>query len=149
MLNDRQTRFCDEYLANGGNAYQAALAAGYKENSAKQAASWISKTNKNQDKFYKPEMAAYIAEHSDAIEKHNSKIATAEEIQEFVSSVMKGEAHEVLLSMTGETVNVPANVKDRLKAADMMAKMKGLYTEKISAEINTPIVITGYDDVKE
>lgn len=33
-LNARQQRFVDEYLANGGNATQAAIAAGYSEKSA-------------------------------------------------------------------------------------------------------------------
>ena len=33
--NDRQQRFVDEYLANGGNAAQAALSAGYSESYAR------------------------------------------------------------------------------------------------------------------
>ena len=38
-LNDRQQRFVNEYLANGGNGTQAAIAAGYSERSAEVTAS--------------------------------------------------------------------------------------------------------------
>ncbi|MCW7556497.1 terminase small subunit [Endozoicomonas gorgoniicola] len=38
-LNDRQQRFVDEYLANGGNATQAAISAGYSAKTAEATAS--------------------------------------------------------------------------------------------------------------
>jgi phage terminase small subunit len=38
-LNDRQIRFCEEYLANGNNGTQAAISAGYSEDTARQIAS--------------------------------------------------------------------------------------------------------------
>ena len=33
-LSERQKAFAAEYIKNGGNGYQAAIAAGYKENTA-------------------------------------------------------------------------------------------------------------------
>lgn len=144
MLNERQTRFCDEYLANGGNAYQAALAAGYADKTAIMASKWLAKNPKKPNKKYNAEMAAYIAAQSDALEKHNDKIASAEDVQEFVSSVMKGDAQEVVVTERGDKVNVPANVRDRLRAADILAKMKGMYNEKITAEIQEVVIIDDF-----
>lgn len=39
LLNMRQQKFVDEYIRNGGNGTQAAIFAGYSENSARQQAS--------------------------------------------------------------------------------------------------------------
>lgn len=150
-LNDRQRRFCDEYMANGGNAYQAALKAGYSESSANDAARWIkAKTLKNPDKKYNPEMVEYITKHSGAIERHNSKIATATELQEFASAVVRGEVGETVVASSGTAVEVPASIRDRLRSADMLAKMKGMYTEQFSINADMDLNITvDYGDKDE
>ena len=90
----------------------------------------------------------YIDEHSTAMEEHNSKIATAEELQEFVTSVIRGDLREIVVSASGKKVEAPAGVKDRLKAVDMMARMKGMYRDKVDVNI-APIVLAGYEDVKD
>lgn len=151
VMTDKQQRFCDEYMANGGNAYQAALSAGYAESTAEEANDWVRapKTPKNPHKNYKPELAEYIAEHSGEMERHNDRIATAEDLQVFASDVLNGLVSEVVVSASGTAVKVPARISDRLKALDMLAKMKGMYTTKIDANINTPVVIMGYEDIKE
>lgn len=51
MLNDRQIRFCEEYLSNGNNATQAAISAGYSEETAYSIAS---------ENLRKPEIAEYL-----------------------------------------------------------------------------------------
>lgn len=144
-LNERQIRFCDAYLANGGKPMQAAKEAGYAETTARYAAEWLNP--KNQPKptgKYDPEMAEYIAEHSNELERHNSKIVTAEELQEFTSAVIRGEVSETVVSASGKKVEVPVSIKDRLKGADMMAKMKGLYTTKIDADIREVVIIDDF-----
>lgn len=149
-LNDRQRRFCDEYMANGGNAYQAALSAGYKEKTAIASANWIREKNlKKPNKKFNPEMAAYIAEHSTELERHNAKILTAEELQEFTSAVVRGEIGETVVSASGKAVEVPANLRDRLKGVDMLAKMKGMYTDNLKLSGSIPVVISGYDEIKD
>lgn len=148
-LTTKQKKFADEYMANGGNAYQAAKKAGYAEETALDAHKWVKTKNpKKPDKKYKPEVAEYIAAHSSEFETHNSKIATAEELQEFTSSVIRGEVKEFIVTATGEVVKVPANIRDRLKGVDMLAKMKGMYNEKLELNVK-PIVLMGYDDVED
>ena len=63
-LNDRQKLFVDEYIKLG-NAYQAALNAGYKKATAKDASKWINpeilkNPNENERKKYKPELREAI-----------------------------------------------------------------------------------------
>ena len=126
-MTDKQRRFCDEYMANGGNAYQAALTAGYAKDTAHDAHIWVKDTDhKKPHAKFKPELAAYIAEHSGEMERHNSKIITAEELQEFTSAVIRGEITETVVAASGVTREVPVNVKDRLKAVDMMARMSSM-----------------------
>lgn len=149
-LNQKQIAFCDEYLANGGNAYQAALAAGYKDRTANEAANWLNaKTVKNRERFYKPEMVAYIAEHSRAIQEHNERIATAEEVREFLSEVVRGEAVETIVTNSGKKVRAPAKTGDRLKAADLLGKHYGLFTDKVKITGAVPVVIDGYDSIED
>ena len=132
-LNGRQRRFCDEYMANGGNAYKAALKAGFAESTARDANDWVR---------YNPDMISYIAKHSGEMDRHNDAIATAEEVQEFATSVMRGEKCEVVVASSGKTAQVPANLKDRLRSADMLAKMKGMYTDNHNINTDMDLHIT-------
>lgn len=149
-LNKKQIAFCDEYLANKGNAYQAALAAGYAEKTAHDAHQWLKEENRKKPHGkYKPEMAAYIAEHSRAIQEHNERIATAEEVRAFLSEVVRGEAVETIVTNTGKKVKAPAKTGDRLKAADLLGKHYGLFTDKVKITGAVPVVIDGYDSVED
>ena len=144
-LNEKQIRFCDEYMANGGNAIRAALDAGYAETTARYAAKWVKEENpqKPTGKF-NPEIAEYIEQHSNEMERHNNKIATAEELQAFTSAVVRGEITEIVALQSGMKVEVPAGIKDRLKAVDLLAKMKGMYTTKIDADIREVVIIDDF-----
>lgn len=149
-LNQKQIAFCDEYLANKGNAYQAALTAGYAEKTALYASSWIKTDNlKKPNRKFNPNMAAYIAEHSRAIQEHNERIATAEEVREFLSEVVRGEAVETIVTNSGKKVRAPAKTGDRLKAADLLGKHYGLFTDKVKITGAVPVVIDGYDSVED
>lgn len=144
-MTDKQQRFCDEYMANGGNAYQAALSAGYAESTANEASKWVTDTVKNrEDRLFKPELAEYIAEHSGEMERHNSKIATAEELQEFVSQVIRGEITDTVVSASGKVIQANAGLKDKLKAVDLLAKMKGMYTTRIDADIREVVIVEDF-----
>lgn len=70
-MNERQQRFCDEYLIDC-NAVQAAIRAGYSPKTARFAAEWINERNptKPTSKF-NAEMKAYIDAKLEAM--HNAK----------------------------------------------------------------------------
>ncbi len=144
-MTDKQQRFCDEYMANGGNAYQAALSAGYAEETALSAPNWLREGDpKKPNSKYKPELAEYIAAHSGEMERHNSKIATAEELQEFVSQVIRGEITDTVVSASGKVIQANAGLKDKLKAVDLLAKMKGMYTTRIDADIREVVIVEDF-----
>ena len=141
-MNEQQKRFCDEFLANGGNATQA-----YKKVYPVTKNDNVAAVNANR-LLRNAKVQKYLDEHSTSLEEHNSKIATAEELQEFVTSVIRGDLREIVVSASGKKVEAPAGVKDRLKAVDMMARMKGMYRDKVDVSI-APIVLAGYEDVKD
>lgn len=141
MLNQRQKMFADEYLVTG-NIYQSAIKAGYSENYAKG----------NSAKLLENEsIKAYIDERLKQIE--SSKIADASEVMRYLTSVMRNETKEevpVVLNNGDwsevQMVQKDTSIKDRNKAAEMLAKRFGILTDKMSLEI-APVVIK--DDINE
>jgi len=127
-MTNREKLFCDEYMISG-NACAAAKKAGYVGQTAVNASRWL---DPNSTKKYKPHLVAYIQEHSEKI--HNAKIASAEEIREFFTSVVRSSEEKT---------------QDRLKAGELLAKIQGQFIEKISVEGTIPIVICGEDLLKE
>lgn len=144
-MTPRQRKFCDEYLIDC-NAKQAAIRAGYSPKTA------YSIGNEN---LNKPELKAYIAEQLDKI--HSSKIADAEEVMKYLTSVMRGEtkATEIVTEFIGEGVSEARlmekdpSEKERLKAAELIGKRYGLFTDKVGVEGAIPVVITGDDQLED
>lgn len=139
-MTPRQQKFCDEYLISG-NATEAAIKAGYSEKTAKQTGS---------ENLSKPDLRAYIDTELDKI--HSAKIADAEEVMKYLTSVMRGEHTEEVPVFCGEGCQelTPKEVgaKERLKAAELIGKRYGLFTDKVGMEGAVPVVITG-DDLLE
>ena len=71
-MNPKEKAFVNEYIINGGNAYQAALKAGYARSTAKNAADWLNETMRNDDTKrrlpYKPYLREAIDERLKEIE---------------------------------------------------------------------------------
>lgn len=138
-MTDNQKRFADEYLIDGNatRAYKAAYPSVKKDNTAAAAASRLLK-NVN--------VAAYVKEQIDKIS--SSKTADAQEVLEFLTSVMRGEGE------TEENAEYPderpvirkPETRDRLKAAELIGKRYGLFKESVSIGVE-PVVIE--NDLKE
>lgn len=65
-------------------------------------------------------------------------IMTAQERLEFLTKVINGECGEIVTEIVdGEQVNieVPASMKNRLSAIDIMNKMQGEYVTKVEGEL--------------
>lgn len=144
-LTDKQKRFCDEYLIDT-NATQAAIRAGYSEKTARQAGT---------ENLSKPAIREYIDERME--EQRASKIATAQEVMEYLTSVIRGEAvsEEIVVEACGNgysearPVDKHPSEKDMLKAADLLGKRYGLYTDKMDVAVTTPVVVMGYDEIED
>lgn len=140
-MTPRQQKFCDEYLISG-NATEAAIKAGYSRKTAKQTGS---------ENLSKPDLRAYIDEQLAKI--HSAKIADAEEVMKYLSSVMRGEHTEQVLKLVGEGVqtvtDIDVSAKERLKAAELIGKRYGLFTDKVGLEGAVPVIITGDDQLED
>lgn len=132
-MTDKQKRFCDEYLIdlNATRAYKVAYPTVKKDKTAKAAASRLL-TNANVKK--------YIDERLE--ELHSQKTADAQEVLEYLTSVLRGEseAEEIVVEGCGDGVSEARTMrkrpseKDRLKAAELLGKRFGLYTDKMELE---------------
>ena len=140
-MTPRQQKFCDEYLISG-NATEAAIKAGYSRKTAKQMGS---------ENLAKPDLCAYIDEQLAKI--HSAKIADAEEVMKYLTSVMRGEHTEQVLKLVGEGVqtvtDIDVSAKERLKAAELIGKRYGLFTDKVGLEGAVPVIITGDDQLED
>lgn len=158
VLDEREKAFANEYIINKGNAYQAALSAGYTENTANHAYQWLSgETTINHASRrlpFKPELKAYIDERLKEIA--SEKVASAEEIMQYLTSVVRGEDTEETIVMKGvgvgmteaERISKPPNTKDRLRAAETLAKIMGMYTNKVDITGALPVIIGGEDQLE-
>ena len=144
-MTPKQKRFCDEYLIDC-NATQAAIRAGYSEKTAKQIAS---------ENLSKPDIRAYIDER--LAEMQSKKIADANEVMQYLTSVLRGEESEEVVVVEGcgegyssaTTMDKAVGARERIKAAELLAKRYGLLTDKIGVEGVVPIVISGDDELED
>lgn len=127
-LTVKQQKFCDEYIKSG-NATEAALKAGYRSRTA------YSIGNEN---LKKPELKKYIEEKIKEME--SAKLATAKETLEYLTSVMRGEQTETVVTAKGLYRNVEVSAKDRISAAKELLKrypvdpLSKMQLRKINAE---------------
>lgn len=144
-MTPKQKRFCDEYLIDC-NATEAAKRAGYKGETCKNASRWL---DPNSTEKYNSEMHQYIQDKLKEIESET--IANATEVMQYLTSVLRGESQSSVLAMCGdgcqEVIEKAPDEKERLKAAELLARRYNLFTEKIKVDGVVPIVIV--DDIDE
>ena len=137
-LTLKQQRFADEYIISG-NATQAAILAGYSKKTARTI---------GQENLTKLDIKKYIDERLDELE--SSKIAKQEEVLRYLTSLMRGEETEQTLRGLGEGEqiidDIEVSAKDRIKAAELLGKRYGMWTEKIEqTNRNIEIVVGDWD----
>ena len=143
-LTDKQKRFCEEYIVDC-NATQAAIRAGYSKLSARQMGT---------ENLSKPSIREYIDELQTKVKQTApDKIADASEIEQYLTSVMRGEQQEQTLKWIGEgaqtITNIDVSAKDRLKAAELLGKRYGLFTDKVEVDGVAQVIISGEGDLSE
>lgn len=137
-LTNKQKRFCEEYLIDL-NATQAAIRAGYSPKTAEQTASRLLRNVKVQE---------YLAELMD--KKESELIASQDEVLKYLTSVMRGKSKstEIVVEGIGDgcskamTVLKEPSEKERLKAAELLGRRYGLYTDKIETDVDMELNIT-------
>ena len=123
--NKKHKVFADEYLIdmNGTRAYLVAYP-NAKTNSASARANSLLK---------REDIRKYIDEELERM--HNERTASAQEVIEYLTSVMRGKSESNVLALAGdgyqEVIAKPPDEKERLKAAELLGKRFGMWTEKI------------------
>lgn len=126
MLKGRRAVFFEEWKKDK-NATRAALRAGYSKKTARQQGSRLLKD---------PEIAAAAEEWRR--QRHAELTAEADEVDEFLTAVMRGDEVDNIPLFVGDgfqemRVTAPS-VKDRLKAAELLGKRYGLFTDNVSLD---------------
>ena len=126
-MTDKQRKFCDEYLidCNATRAYKVAYPNIKSDDAARACASKL---------LTKANIKAYIDARLE--EMSSAKVATAEEVIQYLTSVMRGEHTEQTLRLIGEGVqtisDIDVSAKERLKAAELLGKRYGLFKDNIN-----------------
>ena len=127
-LTEKQNRFVDFYIETG-NATEAAKKAGYRESTARFTGS---------ENLTKPNIKAAIDVR--LAEMDAKRMASAEEVMQFLTTVMRGELEEEVVTSEGTgdgrtktmIVKKHVGVHDRLDAAKQIARRYGL--DKLTVE---------------
>ena len=126
-LTLKQKKFADEYIISG-NATQSAIKAGY----SKKTAGVIAVENLD-----KPNIKAYIDKRLKELD--DKAIAKQEEVLQYLTAVMRGQSKSAVVVIEGlgeglseaRLMNKTPDEKDRIKAAELLGKRYGAFTEKV------------------
>ena len=144
-ISEKQQRFCDYYIESG-NKYESALKAGYSQNYSKAQSHKL---------LENVGIKTYIDEQLEKMQ--STRIADATEVLELLTSAVRGEITEevVVVENIGDymseakTINKQIGAKDRIKAAELLGKRYGLFTDKVNITGSVPVMIVGEDDLDE
>ena len=132
-LTVRQKAFAD-YSIESGNATQAAIKAGYSEKTA---------TEMGAENLRKPHIKAYIDERLTELE--SDSIATSRELMERLTSILRGEVMDPELRYVSpgvqEAIEIPARIQQRIKAAELLARIHGLFTNRVEMSGNLSVTV--------
>jgi len=159
-LTEKQKRFADEYLIdlNATRAYKAAYPNVKKDETARVNGSRML-TNAN--------VKSYIDKKLEEIQ--SDKTADAQEVMEYLTSVMRREKNEFIVvtckerisdydengkkriieKEMPEVVEIPAKLSDANKAAELLGKRYRLFVDKVEADVNQVVVFSGEDELED
>ena len=113
-LTKKQKLFCEEYIANGYNATQAAIKAGYSVDTACVIGA---------ENLRKPYIAEYLSAHA---KKEQEKFNYTKQ------------THFEELNALGDIARKSGDIKAAIKATELKGKLCGLYIEKQEVAIKEP-----------
>ena len=142
-MDEREELFVKNFVKYG-EAYPAAIEAGYAASTANHAKEWITETPKNPDKKrhlpYKPYLRAAIDAEMEKLKQKT--IADAEEILSYLTSVMRKESQAEVLARNeigAERVILKhPDEKEAMRAAELLGKRYGLWDKKQDTEPEVP-----------
>lgn len=143
-LTVKQKLFVDNYILTKGNASEAARQAGYSPKTAFRT---------GQENMQKPAILEAI--NARTAELENERTASTQEVLEFLASVLRGETTDEVVVNVGkgkgytqpEKVKAKVTTKDRIKAAELLGKVKGIFVTKAELDVQGALPVVIKDDV--
>ena len=137
-LTAKQKRFCDEYLIDM-NITQAAIRAGYSKKTAYAI---------GQENLKKPTLQNYIDKRME--EKEKELIADQNEVLKYLTSVIRCQSRSsvVVVENIGDYMSEAREMekapdeKERLKAAELLGKAHGIFTDRVEQTVDMDLNIT-------
>lgn len=138
-INPKQQAFADNFIEIG-NAEEAALKAGYSKTYARgQSYKLLANVG----------IKTYIENRMEELK--SERVANQQEILESLTKVLRGEEKGTALVGVGmgeqEVRNIKPTLAEKIKAAELLGRRFGMWTDKVKHEGAVPIVIE--DDVSE
>ena len=139
-MTEKQRIFADEYLKdlNGTRAYKVAYSNVKKDSVAATNAGRLLRN---------AEVKNYIDEQLEIM--HNERTADAQEVLEYLTSIMRGEQTEKRTISVGDGMqmitDIDVGAKDRIKAAELIGKRHSMFTDRLDANVN--VNNTKLDDI--
>lgn len=121
-LTEKERIFADEYIKTT-NATQSAITAGYSEKTARSKGSQL---------LTKVNVRKYIDDVMN--ERSKNTIATADEVLEYLTSVVRGEEKDAF--------GLDVSIADRTKAAELLGKRYMLFADKVKLDAEIEIDIS-------
>lgn len=159
-MTEQQKRFADEYLIdlNATRAYKAAYPSVKKDETAASAAARMLRNVK---------VKSYIDKKIEEIQ--SDKTADAQEVMEYLTSVMRREKNEFIVvtckervsdydengkkriieKEMPEVVEIPAKLSDANKAAELLGKRYRLFVDKVEADVNQVVIFEGENELED
>lgn len=129
MLNIRQSRFVDAYVANGGNGTRAAEAAGYTG-----SVNVLAQTAHHLLKLPKIRGAVEARLASDPL------AMTRVTRVRLLTAIAAGEINETETTLSGAVVKKPASLDTRMRAMKMLSELAGETGKAAQVSVNVAVV---------
>lgn len=140
-MTEKQKMFADEYLIdlNATRAYRAVYKTIKNDGVARRNGSRL---------LTNADIKKYIDERLEEI--RNEKTADAQEVMEYLTAVLRGEStsEEIVVEGLGDGMSEARAMekrpseRDRLKAAELLGKRFGLYTDRVEMDADMDLNIT-------
>lgn len=138
-INPKQQEFAD-YFIELGNPEEAALRAGYSKTYAR---------GRSYKLLANVGIKTYIDNRMEELK--SKRVANQQEILESLTKVLRGEEKGTALVGIGmgeqEVLDIKPTLAEKIKAAELLGRRYGMWTDKVKHEGALPIVIE--DDVSE
>ena len=99
----------------------------------------------------KPNIKAYLDERMKKLEEE--AIADQSEILKYLTRIIRDEEREEVLVNVGnfeqERQEIKISAKDKIKAAELLGKRYGSWTDKVDMTLEVPTIISGDDKLED